>query len=405
MRISYGVHCAALAAAALLAWPGTASALSDLVLNVDCAAGQSIGQALARPTLFDRRLVIVVNGTCHENFTIARDDVVVRSTSGGVAGTDPSLPAIVVDGAKRVTLENLVVTGGHEGVRVTNGASATIRKSTISNAVQHGVLVNFGAYAKIEDSILESNSQFGIVVNASSASLVGSILRNNNGSGIAVVSTGYALLGQVDDAGNVCCGNTIEGNRLDGVTASRNAVARLYGNTIRNNGAATGRWGILSVEQSMVWLEGGNVVSGNGSASGGGGAFVRGSGLRTGQGDQPVIPQTNEISGNTTGILGQTANLELGGGVVVSGSTLDGIVADQGTRLRANTITVTQNLGNGILALKASGVQLNGSGPNNVVSQNGKAGLACDEYSHYSGNAFGIGSNNPAFGDVSCTPF
>ena len=122
-------------------------------------------------------------------------------------------------------------------------------------------------------------------------------------------------------------------------------------------------------------------------------------------GSVPVIPQSNELLGNTTGILGQTANLELGGGVVVSGSTLDGIVADQGTRLRANAMTVTQNLGNGILALKASGVQLNGSGPNNVVSQNGKAGLACDEYSHYSGNTFGIGNNNPAFGDVSCTPF
>jgi parallel beta-helix repeat protein len=398
MRISFGVTSASLAIAACLAWPGTASAIGDLTINVNCAGGRTIGQALSRPTVVDRRLVIVINGTCSENVTIARDDVVLRSSGGGgVAATDPSVAAIYIDGAKRVSLENLVVTGGHEGVRVTNGGSATIRGSTVHNAGLHGVLVLFGANARVEDSVLDSNGQYGLAVNGGTATLLGSSVRNNNFSGIVVVNASALNLGQVDDAGNVCCGNTIENNRLDGLTVARVSTTRLYGNTIRSNGVATGRYGILSVEQSSVVLEGGNVVS----ANGGGGAFVRGSGLRTGPGDQPVIPPTNEISGNGTGIVAQTANLELQGGVAITDNRFDGINADQGTRVRSNGSTIARNGVNGITALKGSGVSFFGA--TTRVSENTQAGLACDPTSHFSGNTSGI-VNNPT-GDVNCLPF
>ena len=138
--------------------------------------------------------------------------------------------------------------------------------------------------------------------------------------------------------------------------------------------------------------------------AGGGGAFVRASSLRTGQGDQPVIPQTNEFSGNTTGIATNTANLELGGGVVISGSKFDGVDLDQGTRMRANGIAITNNNGNGIRLTSASGVQLNGNGTNNIVTKNTLAGLQCiDAGSHYAGNTSGITDNTA--GDVNCLPF
>jgi Periplasmic copper-binding protein (NosD) len=403
MRIASGVGFAALAVAACLIRPGTASALADLVINVNCAGGSSIGRALDRPTVFDRRLVLVVSGTCNENASIARDDVVVRAAGGGgVAATDATKPAILVDGAKRVALENLVVTGGHEGVRVTAGASATIRNATVRNAVIVGVRVDSGASAQVEDSLLENNGQYGLAASGATATLVRSTVRNNNFSGVVAVSGGALILGQVDDAGNVCCGNTIEGNRLDGVTVARAASARMYGNVVQNNGTTTGRWGVLSVEQSLVWMEGGNVLRGNGGPNGGGGAFVRGSSLRTGPGDTPVIPSGNDISGNYFGILADSASIDLrGGSVVIAGNARAGIDVEQGSMLRVDTISVTGNGAHGIFVNSASGVFL-GAATN--VSGNGLGGVTCqDAGSHFSGTTAGV-VNNPA-GNVNCTPF
>jgi parallel beta-helix repeat protein len=213
------------------------------------------------------------------------------------------------------------------------------------------------------------------------------------------------VLGQIDDAGNVCitCGNTIENNRLDGVTVARAGSARLYGNTIQGNGATTNRWGVLAAEESFVWMEGGNRVINNGSPAGGGGVFARASSVRTGPGDQPINPSSNEISGNFVGILAVTGNLQLQGGLLVTRNTTHGITVDQGSRLRTDGSTITANGANGIFALGASGVGFVGAAVTNVTG-NGSFGVFCaDVNSHYFGNTVGVTGNT--VGQVSCTPF
>jgi Right handed beta helix region len=409
MLIAYRSASAVLVVAASLSWPTAASALTDLVLNVDCASGSRIGQALNRPTLVDRRLVVVVNGTCTENVTIERDDVALRagSSGGGVAAADSTKPAILVNGARRVLLENLVVTGGRDGIRITAGGAAEIRGGAVRNAAFFGVLANNGASATVDGSVVEGHGQYGIGANGATVSVLRSTLSNNNFSGAVAASGGALTLGQVDDAGNVCCGNTIENNRLDGVTVARAASARLYGNTIRGNGVATARWGLLVVEESMAWMEGGNVLTGNGRPglppqANGGGAFVRASTLRTGAGDQPAIPSSNEISGNVFGIVTNTANLELRGGLIISGNTFNGINLDQGSRLRTDASSITGNGSSGIQASQGSGTVFVGNA--NVISGNGQFGLNCiDAGTHFAGNTSGVTGNG--FGQVNCSPF
>jgi hypothetical protein len=144
------------------------------------------------------------------------------------------------------------------------------------------------------------------------------------------------------------------------------------------------------------------VVRGNGGANGGGGAFVRASSLRTGTGDQPVIPSSNEISGNFTGIATQTANLDLRGGLLVTGNRQNGITVEQGSRLRSEGSTITGNIGSGIFVIFASGVHFQNATTN--VTNNGQFGLTCvDAGSHFSGNTAGIVNN--AVANVNCTPF
>jgi parallel beta-helix repeat protein len=404
MRIVIPSTTAVLAVAAALAWPTAASALSDLVVNVDCASGGRISQALSRPTLFDRRLVVAVSGTCNENVVIERDDVTIRAQSGGgVSAADASKPAIVIDGARRVALEGLSVVGGLHGVQVTGGAAAAIRSSAIRSSARVGVLAERGASVVVDGSTIENHGRVGVSADGASAMITGSTVRGNGLYGVASNRGGSATLGDLDSAGNVCCGNTIENNTFDGVLVAESSSAVLYGNVIQGNGTTTSRFGVLAVRQSSVVLRGGNLVRQNGSATGGGGVFARASTINTGPGDTPVSPPTNEISGNTFGVQGAVNSMvELRGGVSVTGNIFTGVVVDHGSRLRADGGTISGNGAHGIFAGRASSVEFFGG--LSAVSGNTAFGLFCaDGESSHSGNVVGITGNTA--GQVSCTGF
>lgn len=412
MRIVIPSTTAALAVAAALAWPTAASALADLVVNVDCASGGRINQALNRPTVVDRRLVVVVSGTCTENVTIERDDVVLRAqgSGGGVSAADPSKPAIVINGARRVVLENLSVVGGLDAVQATGGASVAIRASAIRNGVQNGVRIESGSSAVVDGSTIEDNGEIGVLVRRSAGvTMTDSTVRRNALYGVAAVNSASASLGNIDRFGNICCGNVIEDNRFDGVVIADSSGAYLYGNTIRGNGVPTSRFGVLAVRESSVVLRGGNVVSQNGSAFGGGGIFARASTINTGPGDTPVNPLANEISGNTNGVQGAANSMvELRGGVSVTGSRFSGVVVDLGSRLRSDGSTISGNGNYGILVQRASSVEL--FNVVNVVSGNSNLGLFCaDDESSFSGNTNGIQGNGgagiPGTGGWTCTGY
>jgi len=406
MRIVIANSSAAVAMAAFLSWPTSASALPDLAVNVNCDSGARISQALGRPTLVDRRLVVLVSGTCNENVTIERDDVTLRAQGfgGSVNAADAGQSAILINGARRVALEGLSVVGGLHGVHVVGGGSVAIRASGIHNAARNGVVVDSGAGASIDASTIENHGRTGVFVGGAGATMTGSIVRGNGFSGVSSAQGGRVTLGDTDAAGNVCCGNTIEGNALDGVTVADNAVAILYGNTIRGNGTSTGRFGVLAVEQSSVLLRGGNVVQGNGrvGTGGGGGIFARGGAtIRTGSGDAPNSPSTNEISGNAFGIQASSnSHVDLRGGVNISRNTFTGVVVEQGSQLRMDIGTISNNGAHGLFVARGSAVDFFGGGVS--VNGNGLFGLYCqDGESHYSGNVGGIMGNTA--GDVSCT--
>lgn len=400
---------ASLAAAALIAGPGSAAAaLKDLVIEVDCARGQQIGQALGRPTVFDRRLVIVVNGTCNENVVIERDDVTLKAgaSGGGVSAADAARPSIQINGAARVLLENLTVVGGQHGVHVTGNAAAAVRGSRVRNAVLTGVQVEGGSSALVDASTIENNGNSGVVaVGASSVALYGSTVRGNLLYGVVASRASNITVGNVDAAGNVCCGNTIEGNALDGVLVADGSTSILNGNTIQMNGTTVGRFGVLITRASSAVLRGGNVVRQNGSAAGGGGVLATAATLGTGPGDTPVNPSTNDITANTFGIQGNTnATLILQGGVRVNGSTFTGVVVDHGSRLRTSGSTISGNGAHGIFAARNSSVSLDGAA--NVVRENTAYGLFCaDAETSYSGNITGIADNTAGNVSPGCTGF
>lgn len=397
--------------AALLAFPPVANALTDLTINVDCAAGQRIGNALKWPTLFDRRLVVIVNGTCAENVTIERDDVVLRAhaSGGAVSAPDSGLPAILVNGARRVTIEKLTVVGGRHGVLFAGSATGRIQGDaaivpTISNAALDGVRIESGSYAAVEGATIQNNGQTGIRVAGAGATVTSSTLKSNGFYGAIVTRGANSVLGAVDDSGTICCGNTIENNNLNGLVVSESSSASLYANTIRNNGNSTAGYGILVAFESMVRLFGGNDVSQNGDLPGGagGGVFLRSATLRSGQSDVALSDQSNRIRANTIGIdTGENAVLDLRGGFEVSNNTASGVVLNHGARALLNSVRISNNSAHGLFVFRNASVNFRS---NTEVSGNGAFGLFCaDNESSFTGDTSGVNGNT--LGQVSCTGF
>jgi hypothetical protein len=407
MKLQISALTASLASAAILAWPTTASALKDLVIDVNCASGDRIGNALGRPSVFDRRLVLVINGACAENVTIERDDVTLKAgaSGGGVSAAEATKSAILINGAKRVALEGIAVTGGLHGVHVTAGAAATLRGAAVRNAVRNGVLVNSSANAVVDGSTIELNGENGVAAVGATVTVTGSTLRANALYGVVAARVGSALVGNFDNVGNVCCGNLIENNTFDGVLAADASSVHLYGNTIQANGIATNRFGILATRQSTIALRGGNVVRQNGGATIGGGVFVRASTFNSGPGDTPVIPSTNEISGNTFGVQGASNSMiELRAGIAITGNRFTGVTADTGTTVRSDNATISQNGAHGIFAQRDSSVEFFAAPT--VVTGNTAYGLYCaDLETSYTGNTSQITGNT--LGDVflNCTGY
>jgi len=397
---------AAVCVIALVASPAALASHSDKnkTISVNCDSGRQLGEALDRRDDADRGLTVVVTGTCTENVTIERDDVVLRADPSGatISAPDASRPAIRVDGARRVALEGLVVQGGRDGVLFTDAATGTLRVVTVRNAAHDGVSIERGSNVAVDASLFESNGRAGMSVDASHATITGSTSRYNSYYGVFLLMGASAVLGAHNDAGDVCCGNTIVNNRSDGVLVTQESVADLFGNDIENNGAAVNRFGVLASTGGTVWLRGGNVISHNGGAAGGGGAYVRGGILRAGGGDVPLNPPTNDITANRSGILtGESAFVELKD-ANVSGNSFTGILLDHGTRARLEANTISSNGGHGLFVSRNSSASFLGAG--NTVSGNGAFGLYCaDGESSFSGNTIGVAGNGA--GNVNCTGF
>jgi parallel beta-helix repeat protein len=246
-------------------------------LPADCTADPAgaLGNALAMAAPFD---VIEINGTCTQNVDILIDDLTIQGVGGGatIAGQ------LVVNGARRVTIQNLALQGegtpGLHGVSALNGAAVTIFNVMIQKFINGngvhledgsrvlldqvtiqesggGVLAQSNAAVEVTNvSVIEDNSGAGIELDLGSSGIVnGSTIQNNGSTGISVFRGSSAVL----------FGNTIQGNP-EGISVNTHATAWLNGNTISNGSADEDAlfigWG------SSVRMNGENTLTSGGSA-------------------------------------------------------------------------------------------------------------------------------------------
>lgn len=205
----------------------------DQAVIVDCITA-SINDVLVNASPAGR-LTIIVEGSCTEDVTITRDDVTLQGGSGTVDGQ------ITINGARRVFIKNLTVTGSGAGISGIENASFTVENSTIDRNGAAGIEVLEGAHADINNNTITNNGQANLP---------------DSGRGVIVNNAGSATI----------AANTIQGNRSDGVGVFNGAFARVQDNTIEGNGRPQVFEAGIQVSRAVVRANR-NIITNNGYAA------------------------------------------------------------------------------------------------------------------------------------------
>lgn len=402
--------CAAgLAGASLLAFAAAAVAASPVV--VDCAAGGSVGAALADSPPVNKPVVIVVKGVCSEHVSVDRNDVtlVADANGGGLAGPDPATDVVRVTGA-RVTIEGLAISGGRTGITGEGAPGLKVSNVTVHNTGRNGITYTASS-GQIANTTVQSVARDGVFVEGSSVFITGSTVSNNARLGIAVVNNGSARIGF--DPDNQVIGNTIAGNGSNGVHVSFGATSMLVGNQITGNGATVpsplGRSGI-AVYNASVSLVGSNNISGNSGA----GIFLRSGSLLSAD-PSFGVPTTNTVSGNGDagspgGVVGFLGSSLLVRDMMISANNGPGLALVIGTTGQLFNTQIRDNVS--IPAPNAAGDGIRLSFDSSLVvsstssaTGNGNFGLSCSDSESSSTTGFLILSGNAAGDFPNCSGF
>lgn len=203
--------------------------LEAATIKVNCNKGESVQRALDNLT---GPATIDVKGTCSENVVIMKDDVSLQG--GNYVALDPARDTILVQGARRVAITSVTVTGGKNGVAAYQGGSLTLENSIIKTNAEKGVVAVYGSSVTVNSCTIQGNTLQGVLVNDNSALvLTNSTITGNLAAGVLVQRASSARIGL--SITGVSGPNVITNNGGPGVNVSRSAYALIDGNTITGN--------------------------------------------------------------------------------------------------------------------------------------------------------------------------
>jgi parallel beta-helix repeat protein len=398
----------ALVAGAFLSGSIAAANPEPRVVQVNCSNGKTLAKALERGNE-DRPLLVLVQGVCNETVTIERSDVTLRGEAGAaINGPDAALDTLTVR-ADRVTIENLVVSGGRNGIVASGAGNVVIRGTTVQSTGRTGILVVGGSGAIIDASTVQSNPRDGVSTEGSQVTIMNSTVRQNARTGVLIATNTSGRIGL--DPVNEAAGNTITQNGGSGVSVTAGGSALIGNNSITFNGtdpaSIVGRSGI-SVTGASADILGGNTVANNA----GQGIFLRGASVTIGSVTFPFT-SVNTISGNGSATAQGGVSAFLGSSLVVRDAVITG---NQGTGVVLSTRSVAQifntlvqgtvstgpGTGDGIRLVLGS--SLLPTTPASVVTGNAGAGISCFGDSA-AVNTVLLGSAGNGAPDTICNPF
>lgn len=229
------------------------------MLQVDCGVGQTIAQALQEAKPGD---TIQITGTCHETVTITTDQVTLDGQgTTTIDGSGSGQAVMTVDGARRVTIKNMTVRNGNDGILARRGAAVILEGLAAEDNANEGLEIDENSTAQIIDCTVQRNGGDGIFVNrSSSVTFEGTNVSNGNADdGISITSNSTA---HIQSSGSFTVNNNAE-NGAQVVLSSTLNLSLGSTLTVQNNDDT----GLLVFEASHAELLGTTTISEN---SGGG---------------------------------------------------------------------------------------------------------------------------------------
>ena len=228
-RKLFGIFAIPVVALLLMAASSDANANFTIKKIVDCDKGMDVQRVLDK-NIFGLPMELKLVGTC-DGFEITRDDISIAPLHGHSCPGATVDGGIFLNGAVRIELSCIAVTGGGEDFA---GIEATESKALIEDVLMVG----------LDAVALQSTGH-------SSIEMIGGIIANNNDTGVVVDSTSLAFFE----------GTQIMDNRGSGVDMSEGSSAHFWGVSISDNDNN----GIFADTKSVVHMEGGEVLN-NGRA-------------------------------------------------------------------------------------------------------------------------------------------
>jgi hypothetical protein len=162
---------------------------------VDCAAGETVGGALAQATTTVGPLTITIKGLCAERVVITRDDTTLQGADPGDGLMSPggieTAPLVRVDGAQRTVLQQLTLKplAPDDGVELDRGAVLTASRLVIADA-QRALVLGEGTVADVQDSDFSLSHSSQVIVRGGHLRLAGSTIANGAFTGVSVTAGG-----------------------------------------------------------------------------------------------------------------------------------------------------------------------------------------------------------------------
>src|SRR3569832_317799 len=143
--------------AALLCLSASLSAQVRLTLNVNCTRNEPLALIAANAP---DNTIINVKGTCPGPVNISASGLQIRAS--GTAGIDGGgKDAVAINGAQRVTLSGLTITGGNNGVVLQNAAQVTLANDTVSANKLSGIVALGNSSVTVTGGSSQGNSVHG----------------------------------------------------------------------------------------------------------------------------------------------------------------------------------------------------------------------------------------------------
>jgi len=142
--------------------------------HVNCAEFDASIQEKVDEVKKGRPTIIVIKGTCTEEVTVRKDDLTLLAHENG--GTVDG--SIDVNGARRVTIDGLTVTGSGGAVTARDNASVTIKDANLQSDGGTAIFATRSASLVMENTTVEAAGAFACAVFIGD----GSVLRMNGGN-------------------------------------------------------------------------------------------------------------------------------------------------------------------------------------------------------------------------------